>query len=145
MRKNISDSIEKYLKVLISRSEDHMIEIQRAELAETFGCVPSQVTYVINSRFAVKDGYYTESRRGGRGYVRITKIKQEDEALTRCCSLCQFIDQLGEKELLNQRERAMLKHIALNICKEMPPTLIARTSEEFINALGQFLEANQVW
>ena len=143
MKKNISDSIEKYLKVLIARSEDHKIEIQRAELAETFGCVPSQVTYVINTRFTAKGGYYTESRRGGRGYVRITEFKQEGEALSRCCPLCQFIDELGEKKLLNPRETAMLKHIALNVCKEMPPVLMTRTSEEFTTALRQFLEINQ--
>jgi len=142
MKKNISDSIEKYLKVLIARSEDHKIEIQRAELAETFGCVPSQVTYVINTRFNTKDGYYTESRRGGRGYVRITEIKREDVDLSLNCPLYQFIDELGERKLLNYRETAMLKHIASNLCKDMPPAVIARTSEEFITALRQFLEIN---
>jgi acyl-CoA hydrolase len=74
VKKSLADKIEQYLKVLIDRSEGKQIEIQRAELAETFSCVPSQVTYVISTRFQEKFGYRTESRRGGKGFVRITRL-----------------------------------------------------------------------
>ena len=72
MRKSLTDRIEEYIKVLINRSDQQQIEIQRAELAETFSCVPSQVTYVLATRFTVKHGYITESKRGGKGFVQIT-------------------------------------------------------------------------
>ena len=66
MKKSLADRIEQYIKVLIDHSESNQIEIQRAELAETFNCVPSQVTYVLATRFTEREGYVTISRRGGK-------------------------------------------------------------------------------
>lgn len=53
------------------------IEIQRNELAQTIGCVPSQINYVIASRFTPEQGYIVESRRGGGGYIRIRRAAME--------------------------------------------------------------------
>ncbi len=72
--RSLTDRIERYLRVLIERSEGLVVEIQRAELAETFRCAPSQITYVLGTRFTVEDGFVTESKRGGRGFIRIRKI-----------------------------------------------------------------------
>lgn len=68
MRKNVrmSDVIEEFIKELL-KDEDDYIEIQRNELAEQFNCVPSQINYVIQTRFKPSLGYYVESKRGGRG------------------------------------------------------------------------------
>ena len=52
-------------------------EIQRNELAESFGCVPSQINYVLTSRFTPERGYVVESRRGGGGCIRITRIRMD--------------------------------------------------------------------
>lgn len=71
--KNMSDIIEDYLKELL-KNED-IIEIKRAEIANQFNCVPSQINYVINTRFTVPKGYRVESKRGGGGYIRIVKVK----------------------------------------------------------------------
>src|SRR5699024_2671715 len=70
---NISDLIEAYLKKILETSE--MIEISRAEMADLFDCVPSQINYVINTRFTIQRGYTVESKRGGGGYIRIEKIQ----------------------------------------------------------------------
>jgi transcriptional regulator CtsR len=72
--RNTSDMIEQYLKKLIQDSEDGIIELQRNELAEKFQCVPSQINYVIGTRFTLEKGYLVESKRGGGGYVRIQKV-----------------------------------------------------------------------
>ncbi len=56
-------------------------EIQRNELAQTLGCVPSQINYVISSRFTPEQGYTVESRRGGGGYIRIARIKYDKNAM----------------------------------------------------------------
>ncbi len=56
-------------------------EIQRNELAQTLGCVPSQINYVISSRFTPEQGYTVESRRGGGGYIRIARIKYDKGAM----------------------------------------------------------------
>ena len=61
----MSDLIEDFIKDLFDEGEDY-IEIQRNELAEKFNCVPSQINYVISTRFNTEQGYYVESRRGGR-------------------------------------------------------------------------------
>lgn len=73
--RNISDVIEGYLKQVIELSERDLIEIKRSEVAEKFQCVPSQINYVINTRFTVDRGYLVESKRGGGGYIRIKRIR----------------------------------------------------------------------
>jgi len=72
--RNISDVIEHFLKSLIELSEDSTIEVQRSSLAEKFQCVPSQINYVISTRFSFEKGFSVESKRGGGGYIRIKKI-----------------------------------------------------------------------
>lgn len=61
----MSDAIEAFIKDLL-KEEDEFIEIQRNDLAEYFNCVPSQINYVIQTRFKPSQGYYVESKRGGR-------------------------------------------------------------------------------
>ena len=60
----VSDIIEEFIKDLFN--EEDYVEIQRNELAEQFNCVPSQINYVISTRFRPSQGYYVESKRGGR-------------------------------------------------------------------------------
>ena len=70
----LSDSIERFIKELMS--QDPQIEVRRNELAQHFGCAPSQINYVLATRFSVDHGYIIESRRGGGGYVRIVRMQQ---------------------------------------------------------------------
>ncbi|MDQ0177395.1 CtsR family transcriptional regulator [Bacillus chungangensis] len=78
--RNISDIIESYLKKILERSETEIAEIKRSEIADKFQCVPSQINYVINTRFTMERGYVVESKRGGGGYIRIIKVKAHDQA-----------------------------------------------------------------
>ncbi len=68
----ISDMIEEFIKDLFE--DEDSIEIQRNDLAEHFNCVPSQINYVIATRFKPSQGYYVESKRGGGGHIKIRKI-----------------------------------------------------------------------
>ncbi|MDF2986973.1 MAG: transcriptional repressor of class stress s [Eubacterium sp.] len=70
---SLSDIIETFIKQMIADTNGS-IEIQRNELANQFNCVPSQINYVISTRFTTDRGYYVESRRGGGGHVRIKRI-----------------------------------------------------------------------
>lgn len=74
----LSDSIEAFIKALMDGEEDHderaEIELRRNELAAHFGCAPSQINYVLATRFTPDHGYLTESRRGGGGYIRIVRV-----------------------------------------------------------------------
>lgn len=69
----LSDIIEAFLKEMINDT-DGWIEIQRNELANHFNCVPSQINYVIDTRFSNDRGYYVESRRGGGGHIKIRRV-----------------------------------------------------------------------
>ena len=71
----LSDMIAEVIQRMLSEADDGMAEIQRNELASRLGCVPSQINYVITSRFTPEQGYIVESRRGGGGYIRITRVK----------------------------------------------------------------------
>ncbi|WP_026673464.1 CtsR family transcriptional regulator [Alkalihalobacterium bogoriense] len=77
---NISDIIESYLKTILTKSEQDLIEIKRSELAKRFQCVPSQINYVISTRFTIEKGYIVESKRGGGGYIRIIKVETHNDA-----------------------------------------------------------------
>ena len=77
--RNISDIIEQYLKQVIDLSNNNVIEIKRNEIADRFECVPSQINYVINTRFTLERGFVVESKRGGGGYIRIIKVKLHDD------------------------------------------------------------------
>jgi transcriptional regulator of stress and heat shock response len=78
--RNISDIIEQYLKQVLQMSEKEIVEIKRSEIADKFQCVPSQINYVINTRFTMEKGYIVESKRGGGGYIRIMRVQSYDHA-----------------------------------------------------------------
>lgn len=74
----LSDNIERFIKQLMEDAEG-MLELQRNELADYFKCAPSQINYVLSTRFTPEKGYLTESRRGGGGYIRVTRLNLNRE------------------------------------------------------------------
>jgi transcriptional regulator CtsR len=77
----MSNLIEAYLKSLLNQSNKGLIEIQRNELAGKFNCVPSQINYVLSTRFTINHGFIVESRRGGGGYIRIEQVPLEKNSV----------------------------------------------------------------
>lgn len=73
---NASDLIENYLKRLLA--DENEIQIRRTDMADYFHVVPSQINYVIKTRFTLPKGYSVVSKRGGGGYIRITKVTVSD-------------------------------------------------------------------
>ena len=74
----ISDRIEAFISELFKNEQKNYIELGRNELAQIFNCVPSQINYVLNTRFNTNHGYIVESKRGGNGYLRIYRIDTSD-------------------------------------------------------------------
>jgi transcriptional regulator CtsR len=75
---NLTSVIEQYINELLdAESKEAMISLRRKELAESFGCVPRQINYVLRSRFTPEKGYLVESQRGGHGYIRIVRLSYE--------------------------------------------------------------------
>ena len=91
----MSDRIESFIMELLKEeAPDKWLELRRNELASVFGCVPSQINYVISTRFNTDHGYIVESRRGGGGYLRIKRIDSgnENPVYTVIKSVSQSID-----------------------------------------------------
>ncbi|QKS69669.1 CtsR family transcriptional regulator [Paenalkalicoccus suaedae] len=121
--RNTSDIIEHYLKQVIEKNEDAIIEVKRSELAVQFDCVPSQINYVISTRFTEEKGYLVESKRGGGGYIRIIKLQVDNQPalydhLMKLVgdTIAQaqaedMIDRLAEEEAITPRESHLMKTV----------------------------------
>ena len=115
----LSDTIERFIKELMS--EEAQIELRRNELAQHFGCAPSQINYVLATRFSVDHGYLIESRRGGGGYVRIVRMRAREEgnlldALLKRVgnsideeTACAIIAQLYDTKLVTGNEASLMR------------------------------------
>ena len=88
----ISDVIASFLQESLEQAGDGVLEIQRSDLAQRFNCVPSQINYVMSTRFSPEHGYIVESRRGGNGYIRITRVRVDRQTL-----LMHVINSLGSQ------------------------------------------------
>ena len=117
---NISDKIEKFIVATLGENDE--IEISRNSLAEYFACVPSQINYVLETRFTIDRGFIVESKRGGSGFIKITKIKHSDsngylnslilESVGDELSakrLSQILDKLVNESLLTVNERILVE------------------------------------
>ena len=109
---NITAEIQKYFTQLFSQTTESHIVISRKDVAARFGCVPSQINYVIRSRFAPENGFLIESQRGGHGYIKIMRIsfKNVDEKLSHIVDM--ITDSISEQDarrlLVNLQERAFI-------------------------------------
>lgn len=117
----LSDLIEAFIKQMINDT-DGTIEIQRNELANQFNCVPSQINYVIDTRFTTERGYYVESRRGGGGHIKIRRVSIEHKGKNFLMHIINsmgdnisqqsayvFINNFIDYEVISEREGMMLK------------------------------------
>lgn len=75
----LTSDIERFLKAMLEATQDGMVEIGRNDLASRFSCSPSQINYVLSTRFTPYNGYIIESKRGGNGFIKIITIVEEDE------------------------------------------------------------------
>lgn len=118
---SLTEQIERWLKEQLLRAGGNTLEIRRSDLAEIFACVPSQVNYVLATRFTVERGYLVQSRRGGGGFIRIIKLRMDlpeqlqgllSRGIGESISQAQaegIVERLWEEELLNGRERRLLE------------------------------------
>lgn len=126
---NLCDLIEQHILRLLE-SSGSVVELQRKAIAKEFGCVPSQVTYVLETRFTMERGYIVESRRGGGGRIRIMRVKTDrspavllewygvtGDSLSRSSAL-HWIDRLAWEGLISCREAVMLRS-AVDSCDEL--------------------------
>ncbi len=122
----MSDLVAQYILNMLE-AQDGSAEIQRNELAGSLGCVPSQINYVITSRFTPEQGYIVESRRGGGGYIRISRVKMDKGT-----AIMHIVNSIGN-HLDRASAEAMLKNMlqqdmmALQTAKVIAAALSDRT------------------
>nr|WP_072536565.1 CtsR family transcriptional regulator [Anaerococcus mediterraneensis] len=118
----LTNQIERFLKLMLEDSADGALEIGRNDLASRFDCSPSQINYVLSTRFTPFNGYLIESKRGGNGFIKIITIVEEDDYISYLIkNLNKEISQsnannlfrdLYEKEYLTENEYLMAKYAA---------------------------------
>ena len=113
----MSDIIEEFIKELFDEADS--IEIQRNELAEQFNCVPSQINYVIATRFKPSQGYYVESRRGGGGHITIKKVNN-----TKADYIMHIINNIGSEITSNEVDILLSDFLTYNIIEAKEAKLL---------------------
>lgn len=130
----ISDSVANYILQMLKEA-DGTAEIQRNELANFLGCVPSQINYVLTSRFTPEQGYLVESRRGGGGYIRITRLQ-----FTKPDMIMHIINGVGDT-LDARTARAMTENMAQSgiLSQSAAELILTAVSEKSLAAVPKEL------
>ncbi len=127
---SLTKIIERYINNLFSELDEEAVSLRRKDLAEIFGCVPSQINYVLRSRFTPERGYLVESQRGGHGYIRILRLSYDvpEEKINHIEEIVgdsitaqevkKLLATLRERELIDSRE-SLLIEVAMRHADEL--------------------------
>ncbi|MBQ6298216.1 MAG: CtsR family transcriptional regulator [Selenomonadaceae bacterium] len=145
MLNNKADTIEEYICKLLAQNANRQIELKRTVLADEVSCAPSQISYVLSTRFTPDRGFVVESRRGLGGYIRIARITEQIDRKqllyqdmldsineeTPFVNVKDMINFLLENKIITQREAAIVVQLAVNLyqseaAKKIAPTERAR-------------------
>ncbi len=116
----IIDEIELYIRQLLEQSSNGIVDLQRADVADRFDCVPSQVTYVLMTRFTPDRGFLVEGRRGGGGGIRVHQLNTAPQELLDAINQVESIDQaraldivfrLFQASLISEREASLMRAV----------------------------------
>ena len=125
----ISDLIACFIQDALDETDGDVVELQRGDLAQRFNCVPSQINYVMSTRFSPEHGYIVESRRGGNGYIRITRVQIDHQTL-----LMHVINSLGD-EVDMPSARAILSNLVQSgaLERDMGQTILAAVGDKALS------------
>ena len=129
----MSDIIEEFIKELFD--EEDIIEIQRNELAEQFNCVPSQINYVISTRFKPSQGYYVESKRGGGGHITIKKVNN-----TKSDYIMHIINNIGQEITSNEIDILISDFLTYNILNTKESKLLKVATSDNVLQLDKSIK-----
>jgi transcriptional regulator CtsR len=127
---SLTKVIENYINNLFSELDEEAVSLRRKDLAEIFGCVPSQINYVLRSRFTPERGYLVESQRGGHGFIRIFRLSYDipEERINHIEEIVgdsisahevkRLLTSLRERGLIDSRERLLIE-VAMRHAEEL--------------------------
>ncbi len=145
---NLADIIEEFILRKLSGEQDDIVVLRRNEIADTIECAPSQISYVLNTRFTIERGFIVESRRGSGGFIRIARIpvqrivyedaaRQIDEAAS-FNDVVGIVERLRSHGMLSGREAALMIHFFAIISDKVLPQDRAPMLRSLLLYLGKF-------
>lgn len=136
--RNLADAIEDFIIDEFLRDREDTLLVQRNELAERLSCAPSQISYVLSTRFTPEKGFVVESRRGSGGFVRIMRVSTAKHQQKEAPTAQELVEHFAEQKIITAREKALLQYM-LNIidADEAKKQKILRQAMSLLHSAGR--------
>lgn len=145
---NLADYIEKFLLLRLSGKQDNSIVVNRNDLAQELDCAPSQISYVVSTRFTVTRGFVVESRRGSGGFIRIARTPMANAVFETVVNrivvdqtdsdIDTLVEELRGSGLMTQREAAIVMQFLQLMQERMEPEERVRSLRAIFSTLSNF-------
>ncbi|MBQ9764207.1 MAG: CtsR family transcriptional regulator [Phascolarctobacterium sp.] len=109
--RNLADAIENFIIQEFMRDRDDALLVKRSDLAEKLSCAPSQISYVLSTRFTPERGFIVESRRGSGGFVRIVRVVPQEVVPEKEPTAMELVQHLAKKRMITNREARLLQYL----------------------------------
>ena len=137
--RNLADAIENFIIQEFMRDRDDALLVQRSDLAEKLSCAPSQISYVLSTRFTPERGFIVESRRGSGGFVRIVRVVPKEEVVPeKEPTALELVQHLAQKRMITAREQRLLKFILeiIDADEEQKKSILQQAIGQMTNGQG---------
>ena len=137
--RNLADAIENFIIQEFMRDRDDALLVKRSDLAEKLSCAPSQISYVLSTRFTPDRGFIVESRRGSGGFVRIVRVVPKEEVVPeKEPTALELVQHLAQKRMITTREQRLLKFILeiIDADEEQKKSILQQAIGQMTNGQG---------
>ena len=137
--RNLADAIENFIIQEFMRDRDDALLVKRSDLAEKLSCAPSQISYVLSTRFTPERGFIVESRRGSGGFVRIVRVVPKEEVVPeKEPTALELVQHLAQKRMSTAREQRLLKFILeiIDADEEQKKSILQQAIGQMTNGQG---------
>ena len=137
--RNLADAIENFIIQEFMRDRDDALLVKRSDLAEKLSCAPSQISYVLSTRFTPERGFIVESRRGSGGFVRIVRVVPKEEVVAeKEPTALELVQHLAQKRMITAREQRLLKFILeiIDADEEQKKSILQQAIGQMTNGQG---------
>ena len=137
--RNLADAIENFIIQEFMRDRDDALLVKRSDLAEKLSCAPSQISYVLSTRFTPERGFIVESRRGSGGFVRIVRVVPKEEVVSeKEPTALELVQHLAQKRMITAREQRLLKFILeiIDADEEQKKSILQQAIGQMTNGQG---------
>ena len=141
---NIADLIEDYILRRLAAEQNRKVELKRSDIADEISCAPSQISYVLSTRFTQDKGFVVESRRGLGGFIRIGRVPLQDLIYQDILAKITFEDfknivhYLYKREIIKKREAALMLQTLSVVFDKLEPEDRAELMKSLILTLANF-------